>query len=58
MQLQVEGSVSLKHSRDTVWSQSNDEAAHADLSANVEELCDNSFYQVAITPDIAELFPG
>jgi hypothetical protein len=37
--------------------QAYDETCHADLSANVEELRDNSFYQVAITPDIAQLFP-
>src|SRR5690348_14006065 len=58
MQLQVEGSILLEHSRKTMLRQSNDEAAHADLSANIEELGDNSFYQVAITPDIAQLFPS
>jgi hypothetical protein len=38
--------------------QADDETGHADLSSNVEELCDNSFYQVAVTPDVAQLFPG
>jgi len=38
--------------------QAYDETGHADLSAHVEELCDNSFSQVTITQDIAQLFPG
>src|SRR6266852_5290848 len=58
MQLQIEGSILLEHSRNTMLRQSNDEAAHADLSPHVKELCDNAFHQVAITPDVAQLFPG
>src|ERR1700722_307828 len=58
VQFQIERSILLEHSRNTMLRQSNGEAAHSDLSANVEELCDNSFYQVAITPDIAQFLPG
>src|SRR5438552_7324113 len=58
MQLQVEGCILLKHSRNTMLRQSNDEAGYTDLRANIEELCDHSFYQVAITRDISQLFAG
>src|SRR6202140_3219591 len=52
VQLQIERSILLEHSRNTMLRQSNDEAAHADLSANVEELRDNPLYQMPIMPDI------
>src|ERR1700730_10711809 len=48
VQLQIERSIPLEHSGDTMLRQAYDETCHADLSADVEELCDNSFYQMAI----------
>src|SRR4029450_3234107 len=52
VQLQVKRSILLEQSRILCCTSRMTKLA-TPMSANVEELCDNSFYQVAVTPDVA-----